>query len=225
MIAVAICVIHVIMVGNNEFMNNITIILAARFFNHIYVIITAFATAITAVAAFFSLKNEKEKKRLSVFSDSLRSVMDGVKNSESLDYILSDNYRNDIKTVKEYLGIDSDEKVSLVDFEKIVVNNLVKDDLNISEDEKKLTKERLRKSYNKITYFCDRMKYLYIISEDKDSRKYVLRYFGPLIIKTYEQLKDLIVKTRQDSNIENLFGYYTQLYDLTKEGEKSKQHR
>ena len=193
--------------------------------NNIYVIITAFATAITAVAAFFSLKNEKEKKRLSVFSDSLRSVMDGVKNSESLDYILSDNYRNDIKTVKEYLGIDSDEKVSLVDFEKIVVNNLVKDDLNISEDEKKLTKERLRKSYNKITYFCDRMKYLYIISEDKDSRKYVLRYFGPLIIKTYEQLKDLIVKTRQDSNIENLFGYYTQLYDLTKEGEKSKQHR
>ena len=140
-----------------------------------------------------------------------------MKNSESIDYILTDNYRKDIKTIKEYLGIDSDEKVSLVDFEKIVVKNLVRDDLNISEDEKSITKERLRKSYNKINYFCDRMKYLYLISEDKDSRKYVLNYFGPLITKTYEQLKDLIIKTRQDSNNEDLFEYYTLLYDLAKE--------
>lgn len=212
MIAVAICVIHVIMVGNNVFMNNI------------YVIITAFATAITAVVAFFSLKNEKEKKRLTVFSDSFRSVFDGIKNSESIDYILSDNYLNDIKIVKKYLGIDSDEKVRLVDFEKIVIKNLVKDDLNISEDERKLTKERLRKSYKKITYFCDKMKYLYVISEDKDSRKYVLKYYSHIIIKTYERLKN-IIKTIQDSNTDDFYENYTQLYNLAQEYNKRKKHK
>ena len=80
--------------------------------------ITAFATTIAAIIAFFSLKNEREKRKLSVFSESIRNTLDGVKNAESLDYIMSKKYNNDIATIKDYLGIDD---VGLDDFKKIVI--------------------------------------------------------------------------------------------------------
>lgn len=192
---------------------------------NIFVVITAFATAITAVVAFFSLKNEKEKKRISVLSESIRVVLDGIKNSESKDYVLSNKYIKDIKTIKCYLGLDDNEKIGLDDFEKIVIDDLIKDGLNISDEEKIETKEILRKSYKKIEYFCERMDYLGIISEDKDNQTIILNYFRPTITKSYERLNDLIIKTRHDRNSEDLYDHYTQLYNLAKEGNNGKKHK
>ena len=204
------CVIPVIMVGN---MSPLSYILAA---------VTALATGITAVVAFLSLKNERGRKRLSVFSESVRVVLDGLKNSESQDYVLSNNYYKDIEIVKYYLGVDKDVKVSLDDFEKIVVKDYIKDGLDIPEEEKKGTKERLRKSYNKIEYFCERMEYLGILSEDKSVRALIIKYYKPTIIKSYERLRHLIIKTRGDRNMEDLYEHFTQLYNHAIESKKHK---
>ena len=198
------CVIPVIEVGR---MSIISYILTA---------VTALATGTTAVLAFFSLKNERDKKRLNVFSESIRVVMDGIKNSQSKEYILSNKYYKDIETVRYLLGKNKDEKISLVDFENIVVKGLIKDDINLSEEEKTESKERLRKSYKKIEYFCDRMEYLGILSEDKTVRPFILKYYDSTICDTYKRLGQLIIKTRKDRKKEELYEHYTRLYNLIK---------
>lgn len=109
-----------------------------------------------------------------------------------------------------------------MDFEEIVINDCIKDGLIISEEEKKVTKEWLRKSYKKIEYFCERMEYLGILSEDKSVRPLILDYYGQTIIKSYERLYHLIIKTRKDRNAEDLYAHYTQLYNYAIE---SKKHR
>ncbi|MBR5912551.1 MAG: hypothetical protein IKZ55_11250 [Bacteroidales bacterium] len=204
------CVIPVTMVGNMSIMG------------YIFAALTALATAITAVVAYFALKNEKGSRQYSVFSDSVRVVLDGIKNSESQDYILSNKYYQDIETIQCYLGARSKEKIGLVDFEEIVINDRIKDGLTISEEEKKETKERLRKSYKKIEYFCERMEYLGILSEDKSVRPLILDYYGQTIIKSYERLYHLIIKTRKDRNAEDLFMHFTQLYNYAIESKKHK---
>ena len=143
-------------------------------------------------------------------------ILDGLKNSESQDYILSNKYYKDIETVQYYLGVDQNVKVGLVDFEEIVVKDHIKDGLNISEEEKKETKERLRKSYNKIEYFCERMEYLGILSEDKTVRWLIIKYYKPTIIKSYERLRNLIVKTREGRNMNDLYEHFSRLYNLAK---------
>ncbi|MBQ2189174.1 MAG: hypothetical protein II401_11545 [Bacteroidales bacterium] len=186
----------------------------------LFIAITALATAITAIVAFLSWKNERAKKRVSVFSESIRIVLDGIKNSESKDYILSNNLYADVETAKRYLGLGNNVKIGLDDFEEIVVKNRINDSLNISEEEKNKTKERLRKSYKKIEYFCERMDYLGIIAEDKDSRELIVKYFRSTIIDTYERLDDIIIKTRKDRNKYDLYEHYMKLYELAKEGDK-----
>ena len=203
------CVIPVITVGN---MSPLSYILAA---------VTALATGITAVVAFFSLKNERGRKHLSVFSESVRVVLDGLKNSESQDYILSNKYYKDIEKVKYYLGVDKNEKVGLDDFEEIVVKDHIKDGLDIPEEEKKETKERLRKSYKKIEYFCERMEYLGILSEDNSVRELIIKYYKPTIIKSYDRLRHLIIKTRDDRNMEDLYEHFSQLYNLAKKSKNT----
>ena len=204
------CVIPVTTVGNMSIMG------------YLFAALTALATAVTAVVAYFALKNEKGSRQYSMFSDSVRVVLDGIKNSESQDYILSNKYYQDIETVQHYLGAGSKEKIGLVDFEEIVINDRIKDGLSISEEEKKETKERLRKSYKKIEYFCERMEYLGILSEDKSVRPLILGYYGQTIIKSYERLYYLIIKTRKDRNAEDLFIYFTQLYNYAIESKKHK---
>jgi len=39
--------------------------------------ITALATCVTAIVAFFSLQNDKKKKKASMFSETIRIAMDG----------------------------------------------------------------------------------------------------------------------------------------------------
>lgn len=173
--------------------------------------ITALATAITAVVAFSSLRNERKKKRMEVFSDSIRVVVDGFKNSESYAYVTSGNYKKDIRTV-QYL-LNTSKNIGLDDFKKIVYQNLIRGDLSV-EERTKLdgTKETLRKSYNKIVYFSERMEYLGMLAKDKDVRVDILNYFGPKIIETYENLEPIITKTREDNGSKNLYLHFTQLY-------------
>lgn len=176
--------------------------------------ITALATTIAAIIAFFSLKNEREKRKLSVFSESIRNTLDGVKNAESLDYIMSKKYNNDIATIKDYLGIDD---VGLDDFKKIVIQNLKREDLDIDEETKNKIKEELRKGYNKIEHFCEKMEYLGIMAQDNIASDLIVGYFGDIIIDTYQRLEPLIVKTQNDRRKADLYPNYACLYQLVKE--------
>lgn len=178
--------------------------------------ITAMATTIAAVMAFFSLKNEREKRKLSVFSESIRTTLDGTKNTESLEYILSNKFNKDIKAVKYYLDMDSNDKVGLDDFEKIVIHNLTKEGLTIEDNRK----EELRKSYKKIKYFCERMDYLGVVAEDKTARRLIVKYFKQNIINTYQKLESLILKTREEQKDKDLYMNYTKLYELAQKSHK-----
>jgi len=148
-----------------------------------------------------------------MFSEAIRIVMDGLKNSESLDYITSNNYQKDINDIKYLLDIDKNEEIGLDAFKMIVQNNLINDNVMLDEQEKKDKKERLRKSYKKIIYFCDRMEYLGIICEDKDAQSTIINYYQSTIIKTYEKLRPLIIKTRIEQNNMDLFKQYENLYN------------
>ena len=121
-----------------------------------------------------------------MFSETIRIAMDGLKNSESLDYITSNNYHKDINDIKYLLDIDKNEEIGLDAFKMIVQNNLINDNVMLDDQEKKDKKERLRKSYKKIIYFCDRMEYLGIICEDKDAQSTIINYYQSTIFKSYE---------------------------------------
>ena len=114
------CVIPVITAGNMSIMN---FILTA---------VTAVATGATAVLTFFSLKNEKRKKRISVFA----AVDDDPRYLESEDYVLSKKYNIDCETVRYLLGKDKSDKISLVDFENIVIHDQTAHNLNLSEKDR-----------------------------------------------------------------------------------------
>lgn len=150
-----------------------------------------------------------------MFSEAIRIVMDGLKNSESLDYITSNNYQKDINDIRYLLDLDKNEEIGLNAFKMIVQDNLISDNVILDEQKRIDTKERLRKSYKKIKYFCDRMEYLGIICEDKDAQSTIINYYKSTIIKTYEKLKPLIEKTRQEQNNKELFIHYESLYNLS----------
>ena len=187
--------------------------------NLLLAILTAIATSATAIIAFFALKNERERRRINIFSESIHTALDGDKNSESLDYILSCKYNKDIELVKHCLGLESNESVCLEDFRRIVVQNLTADGCSI--DEKR--KEELRKSYKKICYFCKRMEYLGIVAKDKAAQKLIVDYYKSTIIATYRKLEPLIVKTRFDQKSDDIYKYYTVLYNWALESENNKQ--
>lgn len=186
--------------------------------NSLLAAITAIATAITAIVTFFAFRNERKKRKIDLFSESIHAVLDGIKNSESNDYIVSNKYFKDIKTVKYYLGLSDTDKVGLDDFKKIVVQDLIKDHLTIEED----AKEELRKSYKKIKHYCERMDYLGVLAENEAASELIIRHFRHNIIDGYRRLEPLISKTREDSKDEDLYLYYTILYTKTINSSKDK---
>ena len=181
--------------------------------------LTVIATSATAIIAFFALKNERERRRLSIFSESIHTALDGDKNSESLDYVLSSKYNKDIDLVKLCLGIEPNDSVCLEDFRRIVIQNLMADGCSIDKDRK----EELRKSYKKICHFCDRMEYLGVVAEDKASQKLIVDYYKSTIITTYRKLEPLIIKTRLEQKTDDVYKHYTLLYNWALESENSKQ--
>ena len=174
----------------------------------LFTIITAIATGATAVATFMSFKNEREKRRLNIFSESARSLLDGIKNSESIDYIVSYKYNKDVELVKFILGISVTDMIGLDDYKKIVIHNLSKDGQTITASKR----QELRKAYKKIKYVCDKMEYVGIMAEDQISRDLIIGYLKYTILETYSKLEPIIKKTRIDQKDETLYKHYTQLY-------------
>ena len=170
-----------------------------------------------------SLKNQQESLirqfNLSVFSESIRLLMNSTMYNQGRDYIYSNDYGKDLDTVRKVLNIPSGEPVGLDDFKKILDQDLRgKRGIPITEEEE----QRLRDSYGKIRFFCMRMEYLGVLSQENAASNFILDYYGYTIKTTYEKLESLIKKTRKDPSTAKIYNHYTQLYNLTKENEKFK---
>lgn len=176
------------------------------------------------IVAFVSLiiqqRNLIKQIRLNVFSDSMSLLMNNDKFYESQEYIFSRAFDEDIKIVKLFLDMNDNDNVGLEDFRKILYDN------NPTESKKSAInnemRERLRISYNKIRYLCSRMEYLGVLSMEPGVYTLILAYYGYTITKTYERLTLFIEKTRKNSNSNELYIHYTQLYTLAKESKKHK---
>lgn len=186
---------------------------------------TALFTCFAVVVACKALKEDKQnfitKIRLSVFSDSMQWVVNDKKFQESQEYILdSRKFREDIKTVKQRLNMADGEDVSLADFKKVFNQHLTIAGRTINDEEVKKEEERLRKAHKKIRYFCSRMEYLGVISEEKEVDALILKYYGRTIVDSYEKLEHIILKTREQQTDKRLYIHYSKLYKLAKENEE-----
>ncbi|MCR4859016.1 MAG: hypothetical protein K5890_12605 [Bacteroidales bacterium] len=153
---------------------------------------------------------------LSVFSESIRLLMNSTMYNQGRDYIYSNKYGKDLDTVRMVLNIPSGDPVGLDDFKKILDQDLRgKEGVPITKKEE----QRLRDSYDKIRFFCMRMEYLGVLSKEDAALNLILDYYGYTIKKTYENLESLIKKTRKDPSTSELYLHYTQLYNLAKERE------
>lgn len=155
---------------------------------------------------------------LSVFSDSMKFVMDSDKYNQCREYIYSNNFTDDVSEVKKILG---QEIISLDDYRR-ANQSLSRTEENNESD--KDMKRRLYDSYEKIKFFCMRMEFLgVVVSRENAAEALIIDYYGPTITDTYERLKSLIEATRANKDSANLYMYYTELYNKVKT--KKKEHK
>lgn len=179
---------------------------------------TALFTGLAVLWAYSSFKTQRESLKglsrqlnINAFSESIRLLMNSTMYNQGRDYIYSNNYSKDLDKVRKVLNIPSSESVGLNDFKKILDQNLRGESgILITEEEK----GQLRDSYDKIRFFCMRMEYLGVLSEEDAARNLILDYYGYTIRKTYERLESLIEKTRKDLSTAALYKHYSQLYHL-----------
>ena len=182
-------------------------------------VLLAMATLIvTSVSLFVQQKGLITQIRLSVFSDSMHLLMADEKFSEGQDYIFSRAFDEDIIVVQQALNIKSQNDVTLDDFRRILHQNRIDGEVvEVNSD----TRERLRKSYNKIRYVFSRMEYLGVLSEERGVEALLLDYYGYTILSTYERLMPIIEKTRRDTNSNMLYCHFVNLYNLAEKKRKN----
>lgn len=173
-----------------------------------------------------SLKSQQESLirqfNLSVFSESIRLLMNSTMYNQGRDYIYSNKYGKDLDLVRKVLNIPSGEPVGLDDYKKILDKELRgKEGIPITNKEEK----SLRDSYDKIRFFCMRMEYLGVLSQENAALNLIIDYYGYTIKTTYEKLESLIKKTREEPSTSELYQHYIQLYNLAKESEENKKHK
>lgn len=182
---------------------------------------TALSTGITVVWAYFSLQTQQKSLirqiNLSVFSESIRLLMNSQMYNQGRDYIYSNKYDEDLEIVRQVLKKTPGSQVSLNDFRNILDNDYRGNNgTPIGPDDEK----KLREAYDKIRFFCMRMEYLGVLSEENAAASLILDYFGYAIKTTYEKLEPLIKKTRMDQATPELYKHYTQLYDIATNNKK-----
>ena len=186
--------------------------------------IGALFTGIAFAATFSSLEHQKDslKKQidlsnkqidLDLFSETIRLVMDDDKFITSRKYIYSPDFYRDIEEVGRIVS-KGKESLELGDFRRIIHSN----DSQITID--KETKERLRKAYEKITYFCSRMEYLGLIFNEKGAENLIMEYYGRTILESYRNLHDIIENSRNQDKMKRLYLYYSKLYASAENKEK-----
>lgn len=191
-------------------------------FNVSFAAATALFTGVAFVVAYSSLYKQQEtidkqqqtlikQINLSVFSDSMKLVMDSDKYNLCREYIYSNNFKNDIEEIRKILDLESANSVSFDDF-RLANQSLSRTARDNNDDEK--TKKRLSDSYEKIKFFCMRMEFLgVVVSRENAAETLIIDYYGYTITDTYERLKSLIETTRKNKDSANLYRYYSDLYE------------
>lgn len=185
---------------------------------------SALFTGIAFAATFSSLEHQKDslKKQvilsnkqidLDLFSETIRLVMDDDKFITSRKYIYSPDFYRDIEEVGRIVN-KSKESLELGDFRRIIHSN--DSQITIGKE----TKERLRKAYEKITYFCGRMEYLGLIFNEKGAETLIMEYYGRTILESYRNLHDIIENSRNKDKMKRLYLYYSKLYESAENKEK-----
>lgn len=185
----------------------------SAFYDFLFPALSALYTGFSVIVAYRNLVEEKEslirQTKISVFSEAMHLLANDNKYKEALEYILSGSYGKDIKTVQKVLN--TKKKIGLVSFWEILYQNLRTEGITLTEEEKK----ELSKSYEKIKYFCLKMEYLGIISEDEVAGSLIIELYGITIKDTYKIVGQLVENSRGQ------YSHYTQLYNLVIEREKS----
>lgn len=154
---------------------------------------------------------------LSVFSDSMKFVMDSDRYNQCREYIYSNNFTDDVSEVKKILG---QEIISLDDYRR-ANQSLSRTEINNESD--KDMKKRLNDSYEKIKFFCMRMEFLgVVVSRENAAEALIIDYYGPTITDTYKRLKSLIEATRANKDSADLYMYYTDLYNKVEDKKKER---
>lgn len=202
------------------------------FLNVSFTAATALFTGIAFTIAYISLyqqnQNLNRQINLSVFSNTIRLIMDSDKFLQSRQYIYSKDYYRDIEELKRIIknyndSIGHDDLISvdefgLKDFRKIIRNI---DEIQPLVD--KETKERLCISYEKIIYFCGRMEYLGFMCEKKAAVSLITDYYARTIMESYSILKPLIEKKGEEKNRVEIYSNYSRLFYRAKEKEEKTQ--
>ena len=190
---------------------------------------TALFTGIAFTIAYISLyqqnQNLNRQINLSVFSNTIRLIMDSDKFLQSRQYIYSKDYYRDIEDLKRLIKNYNDsvghndlicvDEFGLKDIRKIIRNM---DEIQPIVD--KETKERLCISYEKIIYFCGRMEYLGFMCEKKEAVSLITDYYARTIVESYNILKPLIEKKGKEEIRIDIYSNYSRLYYSAKEKEE-----
>lgn len=187
------------------------------FKDFLYPSLVALYTGFSVIVAFRNLIEEKNglirQTQISVFSEAMHLLAKDEQYQESLEYILSGACDKDIVTVKKILSKKKD--IGLDNFWEILYENIRTEGVPVSEEDI----NGLKKSYDKIKYFCQRMEYLGVISEDKDAGSLIIKLYGDTIIDTYDKVRSLITNTEKNKS-KKIYKYYTNLYKLAKENKE-----
>lgn len=185
---------------------------------------SALFTGIAFAVTFSSLEHQKDSLKnqidlsnkqidLDLFSETIRLVMDDDKFITSRKYIYSPDFYRDIEEVGRIVN-KGKESLELGDFRRIIHSN--DSQITIGKE----TKERLRKAYEKITYFCSRMEYLGLIFNEKGAETLIMEYYGRTILESYRNLHDIIENSRNQDKMKRLYLYYSKLYASAENKEK-----
>lgn len=189
--------------------------------------IGALFTGIAFAATFSSLEHQKESLKeqtnlsnkqidLNIFCETIRLVMDDDRFITCRKYIYSTDFYTDVDEVSRIWNKDK-KKIGLEDFRKTFRSNSKTDNQVSIEKE---VKERLRRSYEKIAYFCSRMEYLGLVYNEKGAESLIMEYYGRTIVESYRTLHDIIENSKNEDKMKRLYLYYTKLYDSAKLKEK-----
>lgn len=181
--------------------------------------ITATSTFITAKISKSSLNEENKERQLSLLAE-IRQIINDDKTAQSLDYILSAKFSNDLECVASYLEEDNIKRIGLGDYERLLERFKNKKYLKKYGERRKIIekdRERIRKSYRKTQYLLDNLNRIGYLAEDEKNRAIIIDYFDTTttvnIEETYSKLASIIEKTREDPKSENKYIYFSNLYN------------
>lgn len=171
-------------------------------FHAISTLFSGIALVVASLSIYFQSKNSQKQIDVNIFTETIREIIDSDRFYESRVYLFSNEYYRDLNQLKRELG---KEKFNLNDIRNLCYKNIC---VNPK------TQEKLRKSYEKIIYFCSKMEYLGVICKKEVAANIIIDYYGITIVQSYERLKCII--DNEDDDLNSMYSHYVYLYKSAK---------